>query len=330
MHQRLVKQKSAERNAKMDSRSSNKPQGLEYKKNEDGSVNARYVDVLDEDKPVAGQSYCCVSFLSPEKILKSRELFMFSKFLNKWDIQKSLEKYSQFLHFISYKYGIDFDKLNADMTGFCKEEKDKLFASSLEDDYKTFLDVNEEKLEKEFNEENKFQTSVRGLKVRGSFNSQQEAEMRCKTLRELDPNHDVYVGQVGIWMPFHPEAYKTGRVEYLEEELNQLMHEKNKNESTAKTEFDKRIKETKEKAMEDNRKKALESGNVLTQTLDANGNLVNIKDSAPFNPMEVDENDDYGYEEIKKKGSTDASSATTAGVRHTLFDSENVVIDHKK
>ena len=320
MYQRLIKQKSAERQAK----ANNKPQGVEYKKNEDGSVNPKYVDVLDEDKPIAGQSYCCVSFLSPEKILKNRELFMFSKFLNKWDVQKSLEKYTQFLHFISYKYGIEFDKLNADMSDFCKEEKGKLFASSLEDDYKTFLDNNEEKLEKEFNEENKFQTSVRGLKVRGSFNSQQEAEMRCKTLRELDPNHDVYVGQVGIWMPFHPEAYKTGRVEYLEEELNQLMHEKIKNETTAKTEFDKRIKETKEKAMEENRKKALESGNVLTQTMDADGKLVNVKDSTTFNPMEVGEEDEYGYEEIKKRGTSDK------GLQRTLFESDNIVIDHKK
>jgi hypothetical protein len=322
MHQRLAKQKSAERHAKMEN--SGKQQGIEYKKKDDGSVNPKYVDVLDEDKPIAGQSYCCVSFLSPEKILKNRELFMFSKFLNKWDIKKSLEKYSQFLHFVSYKYGIDFDKLNADMNEFCKEEGGKLFASSLEDEFKTYLDNNEEKLEKEFNEENKFQTSVRGLKVRGSFNSQQEAEMRCKTLREIDPNHDVYVGQVGIWMPFHPEAYKTGRVEYLEEELNQLMHEKNKNETTAKTEFDKRIRETKEKAMEENRQKALTSGNVLTQTLNSDGNLVSVKDSNAFNPMEIGENDDYGYEEIKKRDKPDLN------VQRTLFESDNIVIDHKK
>ena len=39
-------------------------------------------------------------------------------------------------------------------------------------------------------------------------------------LREMDPTHDVYVGPVGSWMPFHPEAYKTGRVEYMEEELH--------------------------------------------------------------------------------------------------------------
>ena len=305
MHKRLVKQKNAERQSKFE----NRPNGVEYKTKDDGSNNPKYVDVLDEDKPIAGQSYCCVSFLSPETIVKNRELFMFSKFLNKWDIRKSLEKYSQFLHFISYKYGVDFDKLNSDMTDFCKEEGGKLFTTTLEDEFKTYLDINEEKLEKEFNEENKFQTSVRGLKVRGSFNSQHEAELRCKALREIDPNHDVYVGQVGIWMPFHPEAYKTGRVEYLEEELNQLMHEKNKNESTAKVEFDKRIRETKEKAMEDNRKKALESGNVLTQTLNAEGNLVSIKDSSPFDGT-IYEDEHYDEKDVKSQ----------------LFDSENIVI----
>ena len=50
-----------------------------------------------------------------------------------------------------------------------------------------------------------------------------------------------YVGPVGMWMPWEPEAYKTGRVEYLEDELNQLMSEKNKNEKAAKQEFEKRV-----------------------------------------------------------------------------------------
>ena len=56
-----------------------------------------------------------------------------------------------------------------------------------------------------------------------------EAELRCKLLREVDPNHNVYVGPVK-WMPWEPEAYKTGRVEYLEEQLNQLMNEKQNEE----------------------------------------------------------------------------------------------------
>ena len=40
---------------------------------------------------------------------------------------------------------------------------------------------------------------------------------------------------------------------YLENELNQLMHEKKKNESKAKEEFDARVKEAKQKAIEDNK-----------------------------------------------------------------------------
>jgi hypothetical protein len=287
--------------------------GMEYRKKSDGSPNPNYVDVLEEDKLVAGQKFVCISFLSPENIIKEKNLYNFNKFLNKWDMNKSLEKYNQFLSFVSFKYNLKFDDLAKDLADFCVEEKSKLFATTIEDEYKNFLDANEEYLENSFNEEHQFQTSVRGLKVRGSYPSQQEAELRCKMLREVDPNHDVYVGQVGIWMPFHPEAYKTGRVEYLEEELNQLMNEKAKNEKQAKTEFDKRVREAKEKAMEDNRKKAEESGNLLTQTMDKDGNLVSVKDTNTF------ENDlANGNEEV-----------SVADIRRELFNSENVVIDYK-
>ena len=87
---------------------------------------------------------------------------------------------------------------------------------------KTFLDNKQDDLDKEYNTSNKFQTNVRGIKVRGVYSTQEEAEMRCKLLRNEDPNHDVYVGPVGVWLPFHPEAYKTGNVQYLEKELNNV------------------------------------------------------------------------------------------------------------
>ena len=76
--------------------------------------------------------------------------------------------------------------------------------------------------------------------------------MRCKLLREVDPHHDVYVGPVGMWMPWDPEAYKTGRVEYLEDELNQSCMEKLMNLKLNKN-FDKRVPEAKELAIEKNR-----------------------------------------------------------------------------
>ena len=50
------------------------------------------------------------------------------------------------------------------------------------------MDQNEENLNEKFQKENNFQTSVRGLKVRGVFGTQEEAELKCKKLREVDPN----------------------------------------------------------------------------------------------------------------------------------------------
>ena len=246
------------------------------KKIKNGKQNPKYVDLLEEDKPIAGQKFVCVSFVSPENILKKKEMYFFEEFLKKWELNKSMEKFVQFLNFVSYKYKLTFDDIMKDFQEFVKDEKDTINQSTFADDYKTFIDKNEEELEKSFGITYNFQTHTRGLKVRGIYPSMEEAELRCKMLREIDPSHDVYVGPVGMWMPWEPEAYKTGRVEYLEEELNQLMSEKNKNEVNAKESFEQRVKESKRKAIEDNIKNAEKSGNILTQTIDDEGNLIGV------------------------------------------------------
>jgi hypothetical protein len=238
----------------------------------------KYADLLDEDQPISGQKFACISFVSPENILKQKEMFMFEQFLKNYDYIQSMEKFQGFMQFISYKYKLSNDNLMSDLEEFVKDERGTLMTNTLEDQFKNFVDKNEEKLEGEFSRLHHFQTSTRGIKVRGVFSSQEEAEMRCKMLREIDPNHDVYVGPVGMWMPWEPEAYKTGRVEYLEEELNKLMHEKFDNEKGAKLEFEKRVREAKEKALEENKEKAEKTGNVLTQTMNKDGQLVNVRE----------------------------------------------------
>jgi hypothetical protein len=263
--------------------------GFERKTLENGQPNPKYIDLCDEDQPIAGQKFACISFISPEKILKKREIFLFDEFVKQWDFTKSLTKFNDFLHFISYKYNLSIEDVLNDLNDFSKEEGDKLRETSVEDDYKNFLDKQEDKLNEQFNRENSFQTSVRGLKVRGVFPTQEEAELKCKKLREYDPNHDIYVGPVGIWIPWDPDAYKTGRVEFMEDELNQLHQEKIKNEEKAKQEFERRIKETKKKAIEENIKLAEKSGNVLTQTLDDEGNLIGVKERIDFEEREVAE-----------------------------------------
>jgi len=262
--------------------------GFERKKNaKTGKPNPKYVDVLDEDDTLAGQKFACMSFISPEKILKQRETFLFDQFVQQWDFAKSMTKFSDFIHFISYKYNLKADDIIHDFNDFSNEEEAKLKAGSVSDDFQNFLDKNEDRLTEKFQKENAFQTSTRGLKIRGVYPTQEEAELRCKKLREADPSHDIYVGPVGIWVPWDPDAYKTGRVEFMEEELNQLHQEKLKNEAKAKEEFDRRIKDTKRKAIEENIKLAEKSGNSLTQTINAEGNLVGVRETVDFDSREV-------------------------------------------
>jgi hypothetical protein len=285
-----------------------KKSGFE-RKQVNGKNNPKYVDLLEEDKPIAGQKFVCVSFVSPEKILKQKQTFLFEEFLKKWEFNKSMEKFVQFLNFVSYKYNISFDDVSNDFKDFVKEEKDTLVKNGIEDDYKTYIDNHEAELEKEFGRVHNFQTCTRGLKIRGSYPTLEEAELRCKMLREIDPNHDIMVGPVGLWMPWDPEAYKTGRVEYMEEELNQLMHEKQKNETNAKSAFEQRVKETKQKAIEENVKNAEKSGNALTQTIDEEGNLIGVNNA---NTQE------FGLKEKENISSADISME--------LFEGENIVV----
>lgn len=279
------------------------------KKIKNGKPNPKYVDVLEEDKPIACQKFVCVSFISPDKILKQKEMFMFEEFLKKWDFNKSMEKFVQFLNFLSFKYKLTFEDLTTDFKEFVNEERSALMVYKMEDDYKTFLDNNEEELEKSFGVIHNFKTSTRGLKIRGVYPSMEEAELRCKMLREIDPNHDVFVGPVGLWMPWDPEAYKTGRVEYMEEELNQLMHEKNKNELNAKNTFDQRLKDTKQKAIEENIKNAEKSGNKLTQTIDETGNLIGV------NNINTQENKLMEQDVI-----------LSSDIKTELFEGDNIII----
>lgn len=288
--------------------------------------NSTKADLLDEDKTIAGQKFVCVSFVSPDNILKKKEMFCFDQFVKMWDMTKSLEKFQVFLNFISYKYDIQSDNIMNDMQEFLKDEKDTIPQFSVYDDFKTFMDNKEEELEKIFNKENNFQTNVRGIKIRGSFPTLEEAQNKAKDLRENDPNHDVFVGPVGLWMPWEPDAYKTGKVEYLEKELNDLMHEKQENDAAAKQEFDQRVKESKEKAIEDNIKKAEESGNVLTQIMNDDGNLVNVRE---VDYDAIPDEDVILPSEMDEKSQAAISEKTSANIKEQLSNLSNLDVKEK-
>ena len=146
-------------------------------------------DYLEADKEIRGQNYVCLSFISPENVLKNKETYYVHNFLKS----------------ICSEYGLEED--------------------TIVDKYKDYLFNSKVNLDKAFSEQNEFRTSVRGLKVRGIYDTLQEAEMRAKRLQKSDPNFNVFVGQVGFWLPWDPEPKEIGEEQYLNDELNQLMTE---------------------------------------------------------------------------------------------------------
>jgi hypothetical protein len=127
--------------------------GFERKLNKDGKPNPKYIDVCDEDQAIAGQKYVCMSFISPEKVLKQRELYLFEQFVKQWDLTKSLEKFSEFMHFLSYKYSLNIENVIQDLNEFIKEEEPKLKETTIETDFYNFMDKNETRLNEKFNKE---------------------------------------------------------------------------------------------------------------------------------------------------------------------------------
>jgi hypothetical protein len=266
---------------------------------------ASQIDLLDEDKPIAEQRFVCLSFISPEKVIKDKHIFCFQEFTKQYHFNKNAELLTKYSNFLTFKYGLNQEDVMNDLKQFSEGEKDDMHMD-VQGDYDQFLDKNETSLEEKYIRNNGFQTSVRGIKVRGVFPTQVEAELRCKMLREYDPNHDVYVGPIGIWVPFHPDAYKTGKVEYLEKELNELMCEKTKNEEKAKIAFDDRVKESKLNAITENMKIAEEHGNKLTQTINDKGELVSVANMTT----------------TEKHLGVDA---TMEDIRSELFEGDNIV-----
>jgi len=157
------------------------------------SEEDKKVDYLEVDDPIPGQNYVCLSFVSPENIMESKEAFKVSKFLQSYckdqdlNVEEVMKKYSDY----TYKY--------------------------------------QDELQKDFDERNKFQTNIRGLKVRGTYSTRDEAEKRAKTLQTIDSDFHVFVGQVGYWLPWDPCADKVQEEHYINDQLNEMMEKYKEN-----------------------------------------------------------------------------------------------------
>ena len=224
---------------------------------------------LEADKEIPGQRWVALSFISPNKVLANKDMYFISEFLRDYEIQYKIKATESFVMSQAAKLqsalaksqdilenllvkapgvtiadlsgalaelktsraGITVDA-SADLEAHVKANMTDFSVKAIEDAYQTFMYKNKKKLEEKFFEMNEFRTTVQGLKVRGCYDTQAEANARAKTLQKLDPSHNVYVGQVGFWLPWDPEPHEVGDVEYADDQLNTLMKKYKENEAT--------------------------------------------------------------------------------------------------
>lgn len=180
------------------------------------------VDYLDVDTPIPGQQYACISFLSPDKVLVKKEQFVMKKFI------KSL---------VNTEGNIT---INAD---------------EFDTKYEDYISLNTEEIEADFHKESGFQTSMRGVKIRGVYNTYDEATQRAKILQSSDRDFHVFVGQVGYWLPWDPNADNIAEQEYMEKELNELMRNYKSNQLQRDMFYQNQVDEQKRHAAQETEEK---------------------------------------------------------------------------
>ena len=218
-------------------------------------------DFLTEDPEISSQKIVLLSFLSPEKILAQKDIFMFGKFLDDYAVQWKTTKLEswmaqQFQAINTKLEGIagSLDKL--DLSGAAVDVRNNLVRvdrfveefqqyvrkntveiteSELKKEYEDFTSKNSTQLEEEYFKLNDFHTTIRGIKVRGVFPSEAEATIKAKRLQKSDPSFNIYMGYVGKWMAWEPDPNKVKDQEYANDELNTLMKKYRENEDARDT-----------------------------------------------------------------------------------------------
>jgi hypothetical protein len=197
-------------------------------------VSTKEVDYLDEDKPIRGQNYVLVSFVSPEDVIANKEAYYFSRFIE--------------------QFGKDMNTLFTGIQAKYPDAKDLIDTvksnhlyisdvSEMQEQYKFFKSTNSAEVEADYHRDNNFQTTIRGLKVRGVFDTLEEAKNRSEFLKKVDNKFNIFIGQVGVWCPWSPNPNDINNQEYSESQLNTLMKKYKENMDNKDIMFEKRKQE---------------------------------------------------------------------------------------
>jgi hypothetical protein len=175
-------------------------------------------DYLDQDPPIRGQKYACVSFVSPEDVLADKDAFTFWRFLR--GVGRDI---AHLLDNVDAQFGEDPEL--AQTVRMVRERHAYLWSDEgMQTELRSFRSVHGEDLDDAFRKQRgSSRVTVRGLKIRGVYDSVDDASARAKAIKKFDDKFNVYIAEIGCWCPWNPNPDAVASAEYAETQLNTLM-----------------------------------------------------------------------------------------------------------
>ena len=191
---------------------------------------------LDEDPKIKRQQFVCLSMLCP-----------------------SDDKMCDKTYFEIREY------LTSEFSNHFKDE------TQFDVKFKLWREQKQAELDDLYNEKQKG-LSMPIIKVRGSYKTLSEAKYRCKHLGKWDKTCNIFVAQVGRWVPADGKVRKTEtEIYHAEQEMQKFMKARKEAKEAADKEFELRIATAKQKKLDDLAEKALEEEeeekNIITKTV---------------------------------------------------------------
>lgn len=263
-------------------------------------------DHLDEDPPIRGQNFACVSFVTPEEVVRRREIYEFGEFMADMagDVDRMLSALAE------QKVGERSDENLRAMVSSVRERHAYMWnKDELQREFDMFRSVHSDRITTVFLRENRFETCVRGFKIRGVYETHEQAVKRCQAIQRFDKTFNVFVCEVGRWLPISPNPDTVEEGEYCVDELNTLMKQYKLNQAGRDELYEIRKREKMEEiAKEDKAKQEAASRGVPT--------IVDVSDHEKVTAKEGCEEASAG--EKGEKGEKDESSFASLRVNEAL------------
>lgn len=212
-------------------------------------------DYLEVDPPIPGQNYVCLSFVSPEDMIRKKTIFEARRF-----VEHTLSR-------------LTTTEENQRLT------PEQVVQQLTMEGYSDYAITHEQENNDLFNEQNEFRTSVRGIKVRGVFESLKEAQRKAKILQTRDPTFHVFVGQMGYWLPWDPNPDNIENQEYSEQHLNEIVKKYKENKQAKDEIWTKDLQRRIEATKADGQKGALETSNKI-EVIEDKDKVQKVEDQA--------------------------------------------------